>query len=177
MADSDKPTVTQVTLNIWHCVRCGHKWISRKMDNVPPRQCARCRSGYWNVEPKSKSARVKKQREPKPARVSKRVPISVEERDHKREQERVSFDIMIPGVLLPPPGMDLVSMDMLPPAKPITPSMMLPPRESIEPQPERMMRRVLNEPAPVLDGPDDPHTPLDDEDGTVIAADPEEGWG
>jgi DNA-directed RNA polymerase subunit RPC12/RpoP len=42
-------------LNIYHCLRCGYEWASRKPDQ--PKNCAspKCRSPYWN-KPKTKQS-------------------------------------------------------------------------------------------------------------------------
>ncbi len=37
-------SIQPVTINQCKCERCGHSWTSK----IEPKQCARCRSPYWN---------------------------------------------------------------------------------------------------------------------------------
>lgn len=52
----------------WQCRRCSHAWCYRgpRVENPkPPRQCAGCRSAYWN-EPKTKKAKSTKAKPKEP---------------------------------------------------------------------------------------------------------------
>lgn len=42
-------SIGMVKLNGCRCGRCWHEWIPEKKD-VKPRQCAKCKSAYWDVE-------------------------------------------------------------------------------------------------------------------------------
>jgi DNA-directed RNA polymerase subunit RPC12/RpoP len=51
------------TVNAYHCLRCGHEWIPRvSMEELEgtikekPRICPNCKSAYWDVPKKNKSA-------------------------------------------------------------------------------------------------------------------------
>ena len=43
------------------CLRCGNQWQPKKIFVVPPRQCAKCKSTYWN-KPRIYELKVKKAR-------------------------------------------------------------------------------------------------------------------
>jgi hypothetical protein len=55
---------------VYRCKRCGHAWLPRHFnpmgdnDNIlhkkPPKSCARCKSKYWNLDPKRKTIFVTK---------------------------------------------------------------------------------------------------------------------
>ena len=37
---------------VWHCKRCGHEWMNRRVrgEYKKPTICARCKSPYWDRE-------------------------------------------------------------------------------------------------------------------------------
>ena len=41
--------MVKVQLQVLTCKRCGHKWVPRKEE---VRICPRCKSQYWDLEPK-----------------------------------------------------------------------------------------------------------------------------
>jgi hypothetical protein len=52
-------------LFVYRCKRCDHMWLPRGYNPVgnillkkPPKSCARCKSKYWNLEPKRKTKHV-----------------------------------------------------------------------------------------------------------------------
>ncbi len=46
------PENETITLPVWTCNRCGHRWIGKSQE--PPRVCVSrsCHSPYWNRERK-----------------------------------------------------------------------------------------------------------------------------
>ena len=46
----------RITVDGWRCARCGYEWIPRKKEL--PRVCSRCKSPYWDTEPKRKRRRA-----------------------------------------------------------------------------------------------------------------------
>lgn len=60
----------------YHCNRCNYSWFPKDFDatfqkrtitnkklmnRAPPKACARCKSKYWNSEPKNKTPHTKKE--------------------------------------------------------------------------------------------------------------------
>lgn len=57
----------QITVDGWRCARCGHEWVPRfyfsaDRSMVPPKVCPRCKSPYWDTEPKRQQQRRPAQR-------------------------------------------------------------------------------------------------------------------
>ena len=50
-----------ITVPGWRCSRCGHEWVPRYYFNeggmVPPKVCPKCKSPYWDTEPKRRARR------------------------------------------------------------------------------------------------------------------------
>ena len=36
---------TTMTIDVWECFRCGHKWIGK--NSSKPIKCPKCSSPYW----------------------------------------------------------------------------------------------------------------------------------
>lgn len=49
----------QITVEGWQCTRCAHKWVPRyyysaDKSMIPPKVCPKCKSPYWDKEPRKK---------------------------------------------------------------------------------------------------------------------------
>lgn len=88
---------TEITVPEYICERCGHKWISRRVEE--PTVCPKCKSPYWNRPKKSRRSDTdtdtdnpkKKGRIKKPGSGSKPKRITIKdkvaERDAKESPE------------------------------------------------------------------------------------------
>lgn len=68
MTESVQEYLTPAPGYDWKCRRCGHEWCYRgpRVDHpVPPRQCAGCRSAYWNQPRSNKVTKTRPVKKPK----------------------------------------------------------------------------------------------------------------
>lgn len=42
----------QSIIKQYHCLRCDHKWLPRKLER--PRQCPKCKSAWWDIQKENK---------------------------------------------------------------------------------------------------------------------------
>lgn len=66
MKNSEKYQIKKI-VNAFKCLRCGHEWIPRvELEQLEgklkekPRICPKCKSAYWDLEPKNKKNKEKK---------------------------------------------------------------------------------------------------------------------
>jgi transcription elongation factor Elf1 len=66
MKNSEKYKIKKL-VNAFKCLRCGHEWIPRvELKQLEgelkdkPRICPKCKSAYWDLEPKNKKNKENK---------------------------------------------------------------------------------------------------------------------